>query len=336
MAQRSRTASIAAIVLLVGGCATTPPAASPAPGTVSPPSIRPSTFQPSPPAATDDVVRIALSGAAPDAIVLDGDRAWVLAGEGGSLLEVDLGGAREIRAIDVGFGPTHLVLPDPGTAAIARFANSGNGFYLVLVDLETGTVGGVATGELGGLALGADGVVWALEKADRLLKVDTRAREIRDRAAVDVGENVHMEVQWGAGSAWVGSDATQTIRLAGSNLATEATIDVPTGIPFLFEGGLLWGAGPTELWALDPSTNTISRHVSLEGVTEILGLDIEGDEAWLAVRRAGAVGAVLRLDLETGAVAGEHSVSLPAAVRIGPDRAWVASYLTNELLGFER
>jgi hypothetical protein len=282
------------------------------------------------------VLRIPLSGAAPDAIVLDGDRAWVLAGEGGSLLEVDLARTREVRSIAVGFGPTHLALPDPETAAIARFANSGTGFFLVLVDLETGTVGGVATGELGGLALGEDGVVWALEKADRLLKVDTRSREVLDHAAVDVGENVHMEVQWGAGSAWVGSDGTSTIRLAGSNLATEATVDVPTGIPFLFEGGMLWGAGPTELWALDPATNRVMRDVPLAGVTEILGLDVSGDDAWLAVRRSGGVGAVLQLDLGTGTIAGEHAVSLPAAVRIGPERAWVASYLTNELLGFER
>lgn len=63
---------------------------------------------------------------------------------------------------------------------------------------------------------------------------------------------------------------------------------------------------------------------------------MEGDEAWLAVRRTGRVGAALRLDLASGTVAAEHSVSLPAAVRIGPERAWVASYLTNELIGFAR
>ena len=117
----------------------------------------------------------------------------------------------------------------------------------------------MATDALGGLALGEDGIVWALEKADRLVKVDARPREIVDDLAVDVGENVHVEVQWGAGSAWVGSDGTPSIRVAGDDLAIEATIEVPSGIPFLFEDGLLWGAGPTELWAIDPATNASPR-----------------------------------------------------------------------------
>lgn len=35
-------------------------------------------------------------------------------------------------------------------------------------------------------------------------------------------------------------------------------------------------------------------------------------------------------------VVAEYPVSLPAAVKVGPGRAWVASYLTNELLGYAR
>ena len=69
---------------------------------------------------------------------------------------------------------------------------------------------------------------------------------------------------------------------------------------------------------------------------EILAVDIEGDEAWIAARRPGYVGTLLRLDLASGEVVGEYPVSLPSAVRIGPDRVWVASYETKELLGFER
>ena len=89
-------------------------------------------------------------------------------------------------------------------------------------------------------------------------------------------------------------------------------------------------------WKLDPSTNAISRHVDLVNVAEILGLDIDGDDAWLAVRHPGQVGAVLRIDIATGAVVEEHAVSLPAAVKLDAEHAWVASYLTNELLGFPR
>ena len=107
-------------------------------------------------------IRIPLSGAAPDAIAIDGTTAWVLAGEGGTLMEVDLGASRQVRSIDVGFGATHLALPLPGVAAVARFDSSGSGSYLPVVELETGVLNGVSTGALGGLSDGADGVMWAL------------------------------------------------------------------------------------------------------------------------------------------------------------------------------
>lgn len=287
-------------------------------------------------AAVDAAVRIPLSGAAPDAIALDGDRAWVLAGEGGTLMEVDLAGQVELRSIEVGFGATHLAVVDADTVAVARFDDSGTGSYLVLVDVRSNEVRGVATGPLGGLALGDDGVVWALEQADRLVKVDVAAGRILADATVAIGENVHTEVQWGAGSAWVGSDGTPVLRVRASDLTLEATIEVPSGLPFLVHGDLVWGAGPTTLWAIDPATNDVVVDVPLENVIEILGMAVDGDEAWLAVRRPGHVGRVLQLALPAGHVVAEFEIGLPAAVQLGPDRAWVASYLDDELVGFPR
>jgi hypothetical protein len=284
----------------------------------------------------DSVVRIPLSGAAPDAIALVGDRAWVLAGEGGTLMDVDLVGRREVRAIEVGFGATHLVVLDDDAVAVARFDQSGIGSYLVLVDPATDEIRGVPTGALGGLALGEDGLLWALEQADRIVKVDAASGEIVGEVAVDVGENVHTEVQWGAGSAWVGSDGTPVLRVGGEDLTLEATIDVPSGLPFLFESGLVWGAGPAAVWAIDPSTNDIVVKLALENVIEILGMAVDRNDMWLAVRRPGHVGRVLRLALPTANVVEELEISLPAAVKLGSDRAWVASYLDDQLVGFPR
>jgi hypothetical protein len=288
------------------------------------------------PAGTDaDPIRIPLSGAAPDAIVLDGDMAWVLAGEGGMLMEVDLAARREVRAIEVGFGATHLALPSSGLAAVARFDASGNGTFLPIIDLRTAALDGIDTGALGGLAKGEDGTVWALERADRLVKVDAVGRRVLGDVRVDIGENVHTEVQWGAGAAWVGSDGTPVLRV-GPDLAVEASIAVDTGLPFLVRDGLVWGAGPEQLWAIDATSNVVVRKIPLENVIEVLALDVQGDEAWLAIRHPGHVGAILRLDLAAGEVVEEHAVSLPAAVKIAPDRVWVASYLTNELVGYTR
>jgi hypothetical protein len=296
-------------------------------------SVRPTLAPPTDDAETP--IRIRLSGAAPDAVVLDGTTAWVLAGEGGTLMQVDLAAGREVRSIGVGFGATHLALPLPGVGAVARFDSSDNGTFLPVVDLETGGVVGIETRALGGLAGGDDGVVWALEKAGQLLRVDIAKRAVAGRVPVGIGQNVHTEVQWGAGAAWVGSDGTPVTRI-GADLQPGTTIRVDTGLPFLVRDGLVWGAGPEQMWAIDAGSNEVVRRVPLIDVFEVLALDVDGDDAWLAIRRPGPVGAVLRLDVGTGEVLEEHRVSLPSAVKIAPDRTWVASYLTNELVGFAR
>ncbi len=316
-----------------GGQATVPPSAA---GSTAPPAL--AATPPTEPVATDAAaqpIRIPLSGAAPGAIVLDGGTAWVLTGEGGTLLEVDLEARREVRAIDVGFGATHLALPLPGVAAVGRFDDSGTGGYTVLVDLATGTLRPVSTGEVGSLD-GAAGVAWVLEKADRLVKVDAATGEVIDGTSIDVGENVHVEVRWAGGAAWVGSDGLPLVRVDEADLADHQAIEIDEGIPFLSADDRLWGAGPSQLWALDPATSEVTKRITLERLIEILALDIDGDEAWIAARRLGYLGTVLSLDIATGEVVGEVAVDLPAAIRIAPDRVWVASYSTNELLGFAR
>lgn len=338
------TAGLAIACAALIGCASgqstgVPGTATPASGSTVLPTGTPTAATSRQPTASNvagEPVRIALSGAAPDALGLDADTAWVLTGEGGTLLEVDLAVRAEVRSIDVGFGATHLALPVPGVAAVGRFDSSSTGAFCLLVDLETGDVRPVQTGELGSLAGGDEGVVWALEKADRLVKIDAATGAVLGSTTAEVGENVHVEVRWAGDAAWVGSDGQPLVRVDGGNLDDHRTIEVEEGIPFLFEGGLLWGAGPSLLWALDPATGEITRRIALENLIEVLALDIEGDEAWIAARHPGHVGTVLRLDLATGNVVDEIPIDLPAAVAIAPDRVWVASYSTNELIGIQR
>ena len=102
------------------------------------------------------------------------------------------------------------------------------------------------------------------------------------------------------------------------------------------DGGLVWGARETEVWAIDPTTNTVVKRVPLDDVSEILGMDVEGDDAWLAIRHPGRIGAVIRVDLATGAQTEDHPASLPAAIEIDGDTVWVTDYETDSLLGFSR
>jgi hypothetical protein len=329
-----------AVSLATGACTNVGSTAPSSGASATPASSAPAASTPaasrSDASAANEPIRIPLSGSAPDGVAIEGGAAWVLAGEGGTLIEVDLAAQREVRSIEVGFGGTHLALVATRAAAVGRFDDSGTGSFLPIVDLRTGTSEGVTTKALGGLTAGDAGIVWALEKAGRLLKIDVASRAVLADVAVGIGSNVHTEVQWGAGSAWVGSDGTPVIRVRGADLTIEATISVDTGLPFLFADGLVWGAGPEQVWAIDPVSNKVVRRLALKDVTEVLALDVDGEDAWLAVRHPGQVGAVVQLDLADGTIRSEVAVSLPAAVRIAPDRVWVASYLTNELVGIPR
>ena len=69
---------------------------------------------------------------------------------------------------------------------------------------------------------------------------------------------------------------------------------------------------------------------------QVLALDVDADagEAWVAVRRPGRVGALLGVDLTSGALISETPVSLPAGVRLTAERAWVTDYERDELVEY--
>ena len=90
------------------------------------------------------------------------------------------------------------------------------------MDLTSGTTTGIPTGDVGALTAGDNGAVWVLQKDDRLVELANQASGkeggIIHGTDVEVGENVHVEVQWGAGSVWVGSDGLPVVRLTGTDL----------------------------------------------------------------------------------------------------------------------
>jgi hypothetical protein len=184
------------------------------------------------------VTRVALSGQAPAALAIDGDRMWVYEVESGDLSLVDLAAGRETRSVHFGGLGSHVVRGRDGTIIVARFDTGGSGEHLVTVDPVTGVIGGVPTDPLGAMTMGEDGSVLALEKADRLLRVDPAKRSIVDRVAVDIDDE-HMEVVAASGAAWVASDHTPVRRISLPKLAVAGTIEVGGGIPFVARSGLV-------------------------------------------------------------------------------------------------
>jgi len=178
--------------------------------------------------------------------------------------------------------------------------------------------------------------LWAFEKSGVVLLVDPVDRRVIDRVPVEIQQNEHVEAVAGAGSVWVSSDSTPIRRVTGPDLAVRAEIDAGGGIPFVFRDGLIWGARPDELWAIDAATDEVTRRVELTGLIEILALDVRDGEAWIAARRPGRIGTVVRIDLDDGRLLGEFAVLLPAAVAITDTEVWVTNAGASELLGLPR
>ena len=282
-------------------------------------------------------VRIAFDGQGPLGLDIDGDSAWVVLSDSGDLVEVDLSTHEIVRSTPIGSGGQQVIVADDGTIYVGRYATDAAGQHILEIDPSSGTTIGIAIGPIGGLAL--DGrALWALQKTGEVALIDAGERQVTSSVTVQVDQDAHMDAVAGDGSVWVSGDRTPVRRISAPESTIEADIVTGGGIPLDDAGGLVWGARPDQLWAIDPSSDSVTRTVALENVDEILALDIdvEADEAWIAVRRPGRVGAVIAVDLTSGDVIAESAVSLPAAVRLTPDRAWVTDYETNQLIGLAR
>ena len=288
-------------------------------------------------APADQAIHIALGGRGPIGLDIVGDRAWVVLTDSGDLVEVDLAGQVVGRTIAVGTGGSQVVATDDSVVYVGRFDTGGVGEHIAVVDTELGGVGGIDVGPVGGLT-DEDSSLWAFLKTGEVVLIDRLTGETAGSETVHVDQDAHMDAVAGAGSVWVSGDRTPVHRISGPEPKVVADVETGGGIPLAFADGLVWGARPDELWAIDPATNTVTRRIPLTAVDEILALDIDAEagEAWIAIRRAGRVGSVIAVDLESEAVIGETLVSLPAGVRLTADRAWVTDYDTNELVGIPR
>jgi outer membrane protein assembly factor BamB len=316
--------------------ASTPASPPPSAGPAGSPSPRP-TPSPSPSRSTAGRLTtsaLALDGTGPIGLAIDRGTAWVTAPDSGDLLAVDLATGAN-RVYRVGPGGSHVLVTSPNEVLVARFDTGGVGEHLAVVAPESGAIRGVATGPLAGFDRTDDGRLWALGTEGEIVVVDEGRTRVLARTSIPVHPNEHLDAVAAAGDFWASSDTTAIRRLSGATPAVVAEIETGGGIPLVFANGLVWGARADELWGIDPATNAITKHVPLDGLIEILDLDISGDRAWIAARKPGRVGTVVGIDLTTGRRVGEADVSLPAGVVVAGDRVWVTSYETDELIGIE-
>jgi hypothetical protein len=297
---------------------------------------------PSPAAAGSDVVpspsadpaaqRIVVAGGPLGLDIADG-HAWVVASDGGQLVDVDLAtGATD--PIQIGPSANWVKVLEDGRLVLSRYGPAPGRSTLEIIDTSDGSVTPIAEDPIEGLDVDDRGI-WAIAKGGTVIAADATGG-IAGQTPVDIAPNEHTDIVGAGESAFASSDSTPVRRVDREPAKVAATVTTDGGVPFVADGGLIWGARPDELWAIDPATNAVTRRYPLADVAEILDLDVDGNDVWIGVRHPGRIGAVIRLDLATGAEVADLPVRLPAAVVIADKRTWVTDYEAGALLGFDR
>ena len=346
---RPNTLRMAALLAtVVAGCAGQPsatsvPASQPASAAAPSPTVG-ATAAPSATAvaasassttATPSLVpaqRVPVPGGPLGLDVADG-HAWVVASDDGRLVDVDLA-TGATTAMDIGSSASWVKVLGVGHLALSRYGPAPGRGTLEIIDRATGDAVSVFQDPIEGLDVDGEDV-WAFAKDGTVLSVDA-ASKIVGQASVDVAPNEHMDLVGLDGSAFASSDSTAVRQVGGKPLAVSGTIDTGGGVPFTRDGTSIWGARADTVWSIDSATGALGPSVALDDVDEILDLDVDGDDAWIAVRHPGRLGALLHVDLATGTERSDTPMRLPAAVVIDGSTVWVTDYEAGELLGFAR
>jgi hypothetical protein len=264
------------------------------------------------------------------------DEAWILASDSGELLRVDLGDLAEVGSVSAGSLPTVLAVDLSGHALIGD-VGAANGEHLLVNDPVTGNTQRFQTDdEVASISFMPQNLLWVLSRNGEVQQFDLPPGRPSYGRQIQVDSNEHMEVVAADEYGWAGSDSGPLTRIRTVRAVSDGTLEVGGGVPFLHQDGLVWGARPDELWAIDTATNTVARRVPLASLIEVLAIDISGNEAWVAARHPGYVGTILRIDLDNGEVLGEWPASLPASIKVGTDAVWAVDYETDELIRIPR
>jgi sugar lactone lactonase YvrE len=261
-------------------------------------------------------------------LAVTADAVWPVSYDAGTVSRVDPTTNTVIASYEVPGAASALALG--GVVWVASYGGSPS---VVALDAQTGAMRTSAqAGEVCcDLTSDDEGDVWAVDPAGRVVEISDGG--VSRGLPVDIdARNAHTNVVYAGGSLWVSSDTTPLHRIDPASGAT-TDIDVGGGVPFLQHDGLVWGASPTDIWAVDPTTGEVAERIELEGSREVLSLnfDAEGD-LWVGIRRAERAGRVLQLDRTTGAVKTElRVVDIPARIEFGFGSIWITDSGSSSL-----
>jgi len=313
--------------LLVVACSADPepPAAGP------PPSAGPPASASAAPAPSGAMVQAVVDLKAQEAygLTVDATSVWAIAFQAGAMSKVDPATNAVTQSVPLPHAASALATGD--AIWVAGYGGGPADSALYRVDPAGRVVATVDAGEVCCDLSAGDGGVWVVDPRGAVQRVDTATNTVSQRFEVTLDRNAHINAVYGAGSVWVSSDTTALTRI-DARTGARTTIDVGGGVPFLFRDGLVWGASPSRLWAIQAGTGTVARTVDLANSTEVLSLEVGLGAIWVGIRRPGRVGAVLKLDADTGRVRAEtRAIRIPARMAIGFGSVWVTDSASSSL-----
>ena len=260
---------------------------------------------------------IPLSGTEAYGLAATSDSIWAVLYQSQTLSRVDPETDREVDAIDVGAGAATLLTVDD-RVWLGRYGGDPS----ITVFEDGSSVLDVDAGELCCDLTELKGTVWGIDADGSLVGVSTVTGGVAKRVDVPLHTDIHTNVAAGGHALWASSDDTPLLRLTTSGRITKR-VSTGGGVPFIEHDGLLWGGKPDELWAVDVRTAEVVRRIRLDDSAEVLSMAIDGDSIWLGMRHIGMVGAVERLDLDSGEVLADIPVDVPARVVLAFGSVWV-------------
>jgi streptogramin lyase len=255
-------------------------------------------------------------------LTADSESVWAVSYDAGTVVRIDPSTNAVTATIQVRNAAS--ALREAADLWIAAYGGGPSDSAIYRIDPVTGDkTATINAGEICcDLSFGG-GLLWVVDPSGSVRGIRPDDNTVATTLDVPIDRNAHSNAVFAGGAVWVSSD-TSALHRIDPNTGAITDFDVGGGVPFLARDGVVWGASPTALWAVDEITGQVVRHLELERSIEVLSLGVGSKTVWVGIRHPGYVGAVLHIDLESGTVLEEFDeVDIPARIVLAFDSVWV-------------
>lgn len=275
------------------------------------------------PSAVANTIPITIGGGQAIGLAVHQGAVWAISYDTSTLSRIDPATNQVTLTASLGV-PVATLLSTGDSLWAASYGGTPSDSKIMRIDPATGKpMVSIEPGEVCCDLSFGQGSLWAVDPGGQLLRVDVATNKIVGRTKVSVDRNAHTNVVYAGDSAWVSSDTTKLVRLKGGK-APGTAYDVGGGVPFVAAQGRVWGASPTQIWAVDARTGRVAERIDLPMSIEVLSMAVTPDTVWVGIRKPGRVGAVLEIDRSTRTVRRDLAeVAIPARIELTADAVWV-------------